>query len=157
MFYDLTAKNIRGEEISMSSFKGKTLLIVNTASKCGFTPQFSELEDLYKRFKEKDFVVLGFPCNQFLNQDPESNAEINNFCKLNYGVTFPMFEKTNVNGANEHPIYTFLKKEQKGLLTTKIKWNFTKFLLDSEGNVIQRYSPFIKPSTIEKDIENLVK
>ncbi|MGL5649657.1 MAG: glutathione peroxidase [Clostridium sp.] len=157
MFYDLTAKNIRGEEIPMSVFKGKTLLIVNTASKCGFTPQFSELEELYKNLKEKDFTILGFPCNQFLNQDPKSNAEINNFCQLNYGVTFPMFEKIDVNGTNEHPIYKFLKKEQKGLVTSKIKWNFTKFLLDSEGNVVKRYSPFVKPSNIEEDIKSLLK
>ncbi|MGL4873353.1 MAG: glutathione peroxidase [Clostridium sp.] len=157
MFYNLKAKTIQGKEVSMSLFEGKTILIVNTASKCGFTPQFSELEDLYKNFKEKDFVILGFPCNQFLNQDPKSNDEINSFCKLNYGVTFPMFEKIDVNGSNEHPIYTFLKQHQKGLVTGKIKWNFTKFLLDSKGNVIKRYSPLLKPSNIEKDIASLLK
>lgn len=157
MFYDLSAKTMQGKEISMEEFKGKVVLIVNTASKCGFTPQFTELEGLYEKFKDKNFVILGFPCNQFLSQDPKSNEEINSFCKLNYGVTFPMFEKIEVNGANTHPIYKFLKENKKGALGSKIKWNFTKFLIDSEGNVIERYAPMTKPSSIEGDIEKLLK
>ncbi|WP_297632550.1 glutathione peroxidase [uncultured Clostridium sp.] len=156
-FYDLNAKNMQGKEIKMEEFKGQVILIVNTASKCGFTPQFAELEELYKKYKEKKFIVLGFPCNQFLSQDPKSNEEIDSFCKLNYGVTFPMFEKIEVNGENTHPIYKFLKENKKGALGSKIKWNFTKFLIDSEGTVIERYASMTKPLSMEKDIEKLLK
>lgn len=156
-FYDYKAKNIQGKEISMSEYKGKIILVVNTASKCGFTPQFEGLEKLYKKYKSKDFVILGFPCNQFANQEPGSSEDIINGCMLNYGVSFPMFEKIEVNGENAHPIYKFLKKEKKGALGGKIKWNFTKFLIDSNGKVIKRFSPSKKPKKIEKHIVKLLE
>lgn len=156
-FYDFSAKDINGQDIKMSKYRGKVILIVNTASKCGFTPQFKGLEELYNTYKEKGFEILGFPCNQFKNQDPASNAEINNFCQLNYGVTFTMFEKIDVKGPNTHPIYKYLKDEAKGILSKEIKWNFTKFLLDSNGNVIKRYAPTTSPIKIKEDIEKLLK
>ncbi|GAA0070556.1 glutathione peroxidase [Clostridium sardiniense] len=156
-FYEFLAKDINGQDIEMSKYKGKVVLIVNTASKCGFTPQFKELEELYNLYKEKGLEVLGFPCNQFKSQDPASNAEINNFCQLNYGVTFTMFEKINVKGPDTHPIYKYLKDEAKGMLNNEIKWNFTKFLLDSNGNVIKRYAPTTSPLKIKQDIEKLLK
>ncbi|GAB6169813.1 glutathione peroxidase [Clostridium carnis] len=156
-FYKFSANNIDGKEVKMEKYKGKVILVVNTASKCGLTPQFKELEELYKEFKDKDFEILGFPCNQFKNQDPSSNEEINNFCQLNYGVTFTMFEKIDVNGSNAHPLYKFLKNEAKGLLSNEIKWNFTKFLIDSNGNVVKRYSPTTVPKKIKNDIEKLIK
>lgn len=155
-FYDYSAKKINGQEVSMSEYKGKVLLIVNTASKCGFTPQFKELEDLYEEYKDQGFEVLGFPCNQFMNQDPAGNGEINSFCQLNYGVTFTMFEKIDVNGKDAHPIYKFLRSQEKGLLSDKIKWNFTKFLMDSEGNVFKRYAPTTAPISMKEDIEKLL-
>lgn len=156
-FYDFSAKNIDGQQINMNEYKGKVLLIVNTASKCGFTPQFKELEELYKNYNDEGFEVLGFPCNQFMNQDPGDNSEINSFCQLNYGVTFTMFEKIDVNGENAHPIYKFLRSQEKGLLNDGIKWNFTKFLVDSQGNVIRRYAPATSPVNIKGDIEELLK
>ncbi|MDS0527175.1 glutathione peroxidase [Clostridium sp. SHJSY1] len=156
-FYDFSAKKINGQEISMNEYKGKVLLIVNTASKCGFTPQFKELEDLYEEYKNQGFEILGFPCNQFMNQDPADNTEINSFCQLNYGVTFTMFEKIDVNGKDAHPIYKFLRSQEKGLLSDKIKWNFTKFLVDSEGNVFKRYAPTTSPISMKEDIEKLLK
>lgn len=156
-FYDFSAKDINGQDIKMSKYRGKVILIVNTASKCGFTPQFKGLEELYNTYKEKGFEILGFPCNQFKNQDPASNSEINNFCQLNYGVTFTMFEKIDVKGPNTHPIYKYLKDEAKGILSKEIKWNFTKFLLDSNGNVIKRYAPTTSPIKIKEDIEKLLK
>jgi glutathione peroxidase len=155
-FYDYSAKKISGQEVSMGEYKGKVLLIVNTASKCGFTPQFKELEDLYEEYKDQGFEVLGFPCNQFMNQDPAGNGEINSFCQLNYGVTFTMFEKIDVNGKDAHPIYKFLRSQEKGLLSDKVKWNFTKFLVDSEGNVFKRYAPTTAPMSIKEDIEGLL-
>lgn len=155
-FYDLSAVKMNGQNISMEEYKGKVLLIVNTASKCGFTPQLAGLEELYKEYKDKGFEVLGFPCNQFANQDPGTNKEINEFCLLNYGVSFSMFEKIDVNGENTHPIYKYLKKEAKGVLGEKIKWNFTKFLVDSKGNVIKRYGSMTKPEKIKSDIEKLL-
>lgn len=155
-FYDFVAKDINGKDINMNQYKGKVVLVVNTASKCGFTPQFKGLEELYNEYKEKGFEILGFPCNQFKNQDPESNKEINNFCQLNYGVTFTMFEKIDVKGPNAHPIFKYLKEQTKGLLNDEIKWNFTKFLIDSNGNVVKRYAPTTSPSKIKKDIENLL-
>ena len=155
-FYDFTAKKMNGIEVKMDEYKGKVLLVVNTASKCGFTPQFKGLEELYNEYKEKGFEILGFPCNQFKNQDPKSNKEINNFCQLNYGVTFTMFEKIDVKGPNAHPIFKYLKEQTKGLLNDEIKWNFTKFLIDSNGNVVKRYAPTTSPSKIKKDIENLL-
>lgn len=156
-FYDLSAKKISGQEISMSEFKGKVVLIVNTASKCGLTPQFKELEEIYKEFKELGFEILGFPCNQFAKQDSGNNKEIHEFCTLNYGVSFTMFEKIEVNGKNTHEIYKYLKNETKGVLSKEIKWNFTKFLIDTEGNVIKRYSPITSPLKIKDDIERLLK
>ena len=137
-FYDFVAKDINGKDINMNQYKGKVVLVVNTASKCGFTPQFKGLEELYNEYKEKGFEILGFPCNQFKNQDPGSNKEINNFCQLNYGVTFTMFEKIDVKGPNAHPIFKYLKEQTKGLLNDEIKWNFTKFLIDSNGNVVKK-------------------
>lgn len=154
--YDFSANNIYGEEVSMKEYKGKVVLIVNTASKCGLTPQFKELEQLYKEYKEKGLEILGFPCNQFANQDPGTNEEVHQFCQLNYGVTFTMFEKVDVNGDNAHPIYKYLTSQSKGIFNNKIKWNFTKFLIDAEGNVIKRYAPTVVPSKIKKDIEKLL-
>ncbi|MDX1452411.1 MAG: glutathione peroxidase [Oleiphilaceae bacterium] len=155
--YDFQVTNIKGESVDLNDFAGKVLLIVNTASKCGFTPQFKGLESLYEQYRERDFEILGFPCNQFLSQDPGSNEEIAEFCSLNYGVSFPMFSKIEVNGPNTHPLYDYLKKEAKGLLgSEKIKWNFTKFLVDAEGKVHKRYAPNTEPKDIAKDIEALL-
>mgnify|MGYP003605934573 CR=1 FL=1 len=151
--YDLKVKNINKEEISMSKYKGQTLLIVNVASRCGFTSQYEELEELYKKYKDKNFMILGFPSNQFANQEPEDEEKIKEFCSLTYDVTFDMFAKIDVNGENESPLYTFLKSQQKGILGTQnIKWNFTKFLIDKEGNVVDRFAPTTTPKSIEKDI-----
>jgi glutathione peroxidase len=155
-FYDYSAVKMNGTEVKMDEFAGQVVIVVNTASKCGFTPQFEGLEELYKKYKDKGLVILGFPCNQFAAQDPGDNKEIEGFCKLNYGVTFPMFQKIDVNGDNEHPLYTYLKSEQKGTLGSKIKWNFTKFLIDREGNVVDRYAPTVEPSKMEKDIVKLL-
>lgn len=155
-FYEYSAKNIDGKEINMSDYKGNIILVVNTASKCGFTPQLKDLEELYKEYKDSGVGILGFPCNQFLNQEPGENKEVKNFCQINYGVTFNMFEKIDVNGSNTHPIYKYLKEQEKGLLTKDIKWNFTKFLIDKEGNVIKRYSPATSPLKIKTDIEKLL-
>lgn len=155
-FYEYSAKNIDGKEINMSDYKGNIILVVNTASKCGFTPQLKDLEELYKEYKDSGVEILGFPCNQFLNQEPGDNKEVKNFCQINYGVTFNMFEKIDVNGRNTHPIYKYLKEQEKGLLTKDIKWNFTKFLIDKEGNVIKRYSPTTSPLKIKTDIEKLL-
>ena len=155
-FYDFTAKKINGTEVSMSDYKGKVLLILNTASKCGLTPQLKELEEMYKDYKDKGFEILGFPCNQFANQDPASNKEISEFCLRNYGVSFTMFEKIDVNGENAHPIYKFLKSNAKGILGSEIKWNFTKFLIDKEGNVVDRFAPATNPKKIRKDVEKLL-
>lgn len=156
-FYDFKAKKMNGQEIKMEDYKGKVVLVVNTASKCGLTPQFEGLEELYQGYKDRGLEILGFPCNQFANQDKGSNKEIHEFCQLNYGVTFTMFEKIDVNGENAHPLYKFLRKEAKGIFSDKIKWNFTKFLIDSHGNVIKRYAPTEKPDKIKKHIENLLK
>jgi glutathione peroxidase len=151
--YDFEVKTISGEIISMSSFKNKVLLIVNVASKCGFTSQYEGLERLYEKYKEQGLVILGFPCNQFMNQEPSSEEEIQSFCSLNYGVTFPMFAKIDVNGENAHPLYTYLKEAQKGLLGSEaIKWNFTKFLVDKNGVVVNRFAPSTKPESLEVDI-----
>ncbi|EJT5924454.1 glutathione peroxidase [Clostridium perfringens] len=154
--YDISVKDINGENVSLERYRGKVLLIVNTASKCGFTKQFDGLEELYEKYKDEGFEVLGFPCNQFKEQDPGSNSEIMNFCKLNFGVTFPMFEKIDVNGENESLLYSYLKEQKSGMFGSKIKWNFTKFLVDREGNVIKRFSPQTTPKSIEKDIEELL-
>ena len=155
--YNYTANIINGEEISLEKFKGKVLLIVNTASKCGFTPQFEGLELLYKELETEGLVVLGFPCNQFANQDPATDGEIEEFCQLNYGVSFPMFSKIEVNGKDAHPLYKYLKKEARGVLgSSAIKWNFTKFLINRDGEVVKRYGSNDRPDSIKKDIEALL-
>ncbi|QAA31059.1 glutathione peroxidase [Clostridium manihotivorum] len=155
--YDFKATDIDGKEVDFSQYKGKVLLIVNTASKCGLTPQFEELEALYKKLGNEKFEILGFPCNQFASQDPGNSDEIKSFCMLNYGVTFKMFEKVDVNGENAHPIYKYLTSQKGGVLSKAIKWNFTKFLVDSNGNVVDRYAPTTVPSKIEEDITKLLK
>ena len=157
-FYDFNANSITGEKVSMSTYKDKVVLIVNVASECGFTPQYEGLEKLYKRYKKQGLVILGFPSNQFGGQEPGTEKEIQNFCKLNFGVTFPLFEKIEVNGDNTHPLYTFLKSEATGFLGSEgIKWNFTKFLINKKGKVINRYGSSTKPKKIAADIEKLLK
>ncbi len=151
--YQFSATSLQGKEIKLEDYKGKTILIVNTASKCGLTPQYKGLEELYKKYKDKDFVILGFPCNQFANQEPGDDKSISEGCLINYGVTFPMFSKIDVNGDNAHPIYKYLKNELKGTFGNKIKWNFTKFLIDKKGIPVKRFSPVTKPEKIEKYIE----
>lgn len=155
--YEFSATDIQGNNRNLSEFKGKVMLIVNTASKCGFTPQFEGLEKMYKALNSKGLEVLGFPCNQFAQQDKGSDSEIAGFCMKNYGVSFPMFSKVEVNGEGEHPLYSFLKSEAKGILgTKKIKWNFTKFLVNQNGDVLKRYAPTSKPEDIQKDVEALL-
>jgi glutathione peroxidase len=152
--YDFEALQINGKSVPLKQFKGKAMLIVNTASACGFTPQFAGLETLHKQYEKKGLVVLGFPCNQFGSQDKGSNDEIAEFCQLNYGVSFPMMAKIDVNGAGAHPLYQFLSKEAPGLLGSKaIKWNFTKFLVGKDGAVLSRYAPTDTPASLGKDIE----
>ncbi|MBE7367694.1 glutathione peroxidase [Ramlibacter pallidus] len=152
--YDFEAQQIGGQTVALSQFRGKPLLIVNTASACGFTPQFGGLEELHKTYGPRGLVVLGFPCNQFGSQDPGSNDEIASFCQVNYGVSFPMMAKTNVNGPEAHPLYRWLTAEAPGLLGSKaIKWNFTKFLVGKDGQVIRRYAPQEAPAKLAKDIE----
>lgn len=155
-FYSFSAQDISGKEISMESFKGKTILVVNTASKCGLTPQFEGLEKLYQTYKDKGLVILGFPCNQFANQEPGEAEEIASFCQKNYGVSFPMFDKIDVNGEHTHPIFKYLKNEQGGFLGSKIKWNFTKFLIDKNGQAVDRYAPQTEPASIARDIEKIL-
>jgi glutathione peroxidase len=155
--YDFSATDIDGKQRSLDEYKGKVLLLVNVASKCGFTPQYTGLEAVYRRHKDAGLVVLGFPCDQFGHQEPGDEKEIRNFCSLNYDVSFPLFAKIDVNGANTHPLYQYLKSQAKGLLGSEaIKWNFTKFLVDKQGNVVQRYAPTDKPESIEKDIAPLL-
>jgi glutathione peroxidase len=152
--YDLGAEKLEGGQQSFADYRGKVLLIVNTASKCGFTPQFEGLERVYKEYESQGLVVLGFPCNQFGAQDPGANSEIGEFCQRNYGVSFPMFAKIDVNGADAHPLYKLLTKEAKGILGSEaIKWNFTKFLVGKDGNVIDRYASTTKPESIVSDIQ----
>ncbi|WP_046213060.1 glutathione peroxidase [Paenibacillus wulumuqiensis] len=156
--YSYKAVSMRGEEVSLEQYKGKTLLIVNTASKCGLTPQFTGLQELYDKFKDQNFEVLGFPSNQFANQDPGSDEEISEFCQLNYGVSFPMFQKINVNGASAHPLFQYLSEQAPGILGSKaIKWNFTKFLIDAKGHPIKRYAPKTTPDKIEADIQKQLR
>ncbi len=155
--YDFNVKTIDGKEASLRNFEGNTLLIVNTASKCGFTPQFEGLQKLYEEYKEIDFIILGFPCDQFKNQEFSDIQDTIDFCQSNYGVTFPIFAKIDVNGDNEHPLYTYLKKQKGGILSKNIKWNFTKFLVDRNGQVVERYAPTTRPSKIRKDIEKLLR
>lgn len=155
--YDFSVRDIKGNEASMADYKGKVLLIVNTASKCGFTPQFEGLQALHEELGDRGFEVLGFPCNQFMNQDPANEDAISQFCSLNYGVSFPMFAKVDVNGDGAHPLFQFLKREAKGLMgSEKVKWNFTKFLVNRDGQVIRRYAPTAKPADIRADIEELL-
>ncbi len=156
-FYNFSMKNIAGKEVKMEAYRGKYLLIVNTASKCGLTPQYEGLEKIYKKYNSRGLEILGFPCNQFANQEPGDEKSISNECLVNYGVTFPMFSKIEVNGENTHPLFIYLKKNLKGFFGNNIKWNFTKFLIDNEGNPIKRFAPFTKPEKIEKYIENLIK
>ena len=155
-FYQFSAKSLQGNEIKMDSYKGKTILVVNTASKCGLTPQFEGLEKLYQDYKDKGLVILGFPCNQFANQEPGDEKSISEGCLINYGVTFPMFSKIEVNGANAHPIYKYLKKELGSIFGSKIKWNFTKFLIDSNGKPIKRFAPVTKPEKIAVYLEKIM-
>jgi len=156
--YDFKVTTITNQEISLQEYQGKVVLIVNVASKCGYTPQYAGLEALYKKYKERGFVVLGFPCNQFASQEPDSEAQIENFCRVNFGVTFPMFAKIDVNGDKAHPLYKYLKAQKTGLLGTEaIKWNFTKFLVDKQGNAIKRFGSSTKPIELEDEIEKLLK
>ncbi|OFI50517.1 glutathione peroxidase [Floricoccus tropicus] len=155
--YDLKVKDIKNEDVSLADYKGKVLLIVNTATGCGFTPQYQGLEDLYKKYSDKGLEILDFPCNQFGHQAPGSNEEIQEFCQLKYDTSFKTFAKIDVNGENEDSLYTYLKNEKSGLAGKKIKWNFTKFLVDSEGNVVKRYAPTTEPKDIEKDIVKLLE
>lgn len=154
--YDFTVKDNQGNDVSLDKYKGKVLLIVNTATECGFTPQYDGLEELYKTYKDQGFEVLDFPSNQFGGQAPGTDTEIANFCTSRFGTTFDRFAKIDVNGENEDPLYTYLKKSQGGLLGDKIKWNFTKFLVDREGNVVERYSSQKKPENLSKEIEKLL-
>ena len=151
--YDFSAKTIDGKQQQLDAYRGKTLLVINVASKCGFTPQYEGLEALYRKFSGQGLVVLGFPCDQFGHQEPGDEAEIKNFCSLNYDVSFPMFAKIDVNGSDTHPLYKYLKHEAKGLLGSEaIKWNFTKFLIGKNGEVVKRYAPTDTPQGIEKEV-----
>jgi len=150
---DFSAKAIDGTDKSLADYEGKAVLVVNTASKCGFTPQYEGLEDLYQRYEDDGLVVLGFPCDQFRNQEPGDEEEIQEFCKVNYGVTFPLFSKIDVNGEGTHPLYKWLKDEKGGAIGSKIKWNFTKFLIGRDGRPVKRYASTTKPDKIAKDIE----
>jgi glutathione peroxidase len=155
--YDFSCQTPGGDSRSLQDYQGKVLLVVNTASKCGFTPQFGGLEEMYKNYHDKGLEILGFPCNQFGKQDPGDNDEIMEFCQLNYGVSFPMFGKIEVNGAAADPLFKYLKKEAPGVLGSEgIKWNFTKFLIDASGKVVKRYAPKDTPKAIAKDIEKLI-
>lgn len=154
--YDYSIPTSTGDEISLCEYQGKVILIVNTASKCGFTYQYSGLQDLYDQFKDQGLVVLALPCNQFGGQEPGSNAEVQEFCQLNYGLSFPVMGKIDVNGDQQHPLYSYLKSQAGGLLNNNIKWNFTKFLVDCEGNVVKRYGSIRKPHVIAADIEKLL-
>jgi glutathione peroxidase-family protein len=155
--YDFEAIDSKGVVVDFSQFKGKVLLIVNTASKCGFTPQYAGLELLHKKYKDQGLVIIGFPCNQFLHQEPGDDSDIRSFCKLNYGVSFTLMKKVNVNGKDAHAIYKYLRSKTGGFLGSRIKWNFTKFLISKEGNLIKRYSPLVQPQNMEKEIERLLQ
>lgn len=156
-FYDFEANKLNGEKVSLEQYKGKTIVVVNTASKCGLTPQYEGLEELYKKYKDRGLVILGFPCNQFGQQEKGSSDEIQEFCQVNYGVTFPMFEKIEVNGKGAHPIFKYLKsKLSGGLLGSSIKWNFTKFLIDKNGKPVERFAPTTVPEKLEAYIEKII-
>ncbi|WP_260288170.1 glutathione peroxidase [Peribacillus aracenensis] len=155
--YEFEVNKINGETISLKEYRGKVMIIVNTASKCGFSPQYDDLQSLYVQYKEDGVVVLGFPCNQFLNQEPGDDLEIDSYCKLNRGITFPMFAKVNVNGKEAHPLFSYLTENAPGVMGSKsIKWNFTKFLIDRNGNIVSRYAPKTKPLDMEEDIKKLL-
>ncbi|MGM0622383.1 MAG: glutathione peroxidase [Campylobacterota bacterium] len=155
--YDIEVKSISGEEFTMAKYKDKVMLIVNVASKCGFTSQYEGLQKLHQKYARQGLAILGFPCNQFLSQEPGTEEEIEEFCSINFGVSFDLFSKIDVNGENTHPLYKHLKENSKGLLGSEaIKWNFTKFLVDKEGNILKRYAPSTKPSEIEEDILKLL-
>lgn len=156
MIYDYKVRDIRGQEVSMEEYKGKVLLIVNTASKCGFTKQYAGLQALYEKYKERGLEILAFPCNQFGHQEPGDDAAIKNFCTDTFGVTFPVMAKVEVNGEGAHPLYKELKKSQGGLLGNEIKWNFTKFLVDREGHVVDRFAPQKDPKSLEEKIKALL-
>jgi len=151
--FELSARGNDGKETSFRSYEGKVLLVVNTASKCGFTPQYEGLEALHRKYKERGLVVLGFPCDQFAHQEPAGDAEIAAFCKLNFGVTFPLMAKVEVNGEGTHPVFAFLKRRAPSLLGSKVKWNFTKFLVDRDGKTVARFAPSMEPVRLEKAIE----
>jgi glutathione peroxidase len=155
-FYTKTATTISGEEQSMQDYSGQVVLVVNTASKCGFTPQYEGLQKLYEEYKDKGLVILGFPCDQFAHQEPGSDAEIAEFCQMNFGVTFPLFSKVDVNGKNAHPIFKLVKDETKSKLGKRIKWNFTKFLVDKDGTPLKRFEPTVTPEQIIPEIEALL-
>ena len=154
--YDFTVKDIWGKDVSLESFRGKVLLIVNTATGCGFTPQYEGLEKLYRELHEQGFEILDFPCNQFGSQAPGTEAEIVSFCKLRYDVSFPQFKKIEVNGANEAPLYTWLKSQKGGVFGSAIKWNFTKFLIDREGNVVERFAPTVTPEKLAEKVKEVL-
>ena len=154
--YDITVQNNRGEDVSLAEYQGKVLLIVNTATGCGFTPQYDGLEALYKKYRAQGFEILDFPCNQFAGQAPGTDDEIHQFCTLRFNTSFPRFKKINVNGAEESPLYTYLKSQKKGAFGSRIKWNFTKFLIDREGNVVERFAPTVKPEAIDEKIAALL-
>lgn len=154
--YDFSVEDSHGRQQPLSQYQGKVMLVVNTASKCGFTPQYKELQALYEAWHEKGLEILAFPCNQFGQQEPGSNEEIQQFCQLNYGLTFPVFAKIEVNGKDAHPLYKYLCSEKKNILSANIQWNFTKFLIDQNGNVVNRYEPSVKPKEIEKEIQKLL-
>ncbi|KAG0305518.1 glutathione peroxidase gpx1 [Dissophora globulifera] len=155
-FFALSAKDKTHKEISMKEFEGKVVLVVNVASKCGFTKQYAGLEELYKKYKDQGFVIIGFPCNQFGGQEPGSNEEIESFCQLNFGVTFPLMDKIDVNGDKEDPVYTYLKAQKKSLMMSRIKWNFEKFLIGKDGFVVERYASTTTPDSIAKDVEKCI-
>ena len=154
--YDFTIQMPNGTEKTLKEYEGKPLIVVNTASKCGLTPQFKGLQELYEKYSDQGLEIIGFPCDQFNNQEYENIEETTQFCQINYGVTFPITAKIDVNGENAHPLFAFLKKQKKGILSDTIKWNFTKFLIDREGQVVERYAPTTVPSKIEEDIKKLL-
>ncbi|MCR5352589.1 MAG: glutathione peroxidase [Bacteroidales bacterium] len=154
--YDFKALNNKGVEVDFADYKGKVLLIVNTASKCGFTPQYDGLEELWKKYQDQGLVIIGFPCDQFAHQEPGSDAEIAEFCRVNHGVTFPLMSKIDVNGGSAHPIYKYLKSKTKGLFGSAIKWNFTKFLISRDGSRIERFAPVTTPAALEDKIKALL-
>jgi len=154
--YDFNVKMADGSEKSLAEYKGKVVLVVNTASKCGFTPQYAELEALYKTYHDKGLEILAFPCDQFAHQEPGTDAEIQAFCQMNYDVTFPVFAKIDVNGKTAHPLYRYLRSQKKGALGDAIKWNFTKFLVNREGNLVERYAPAYEPSKLTPEVEKLL-